>query len=54
MRLLLFLLIYITVITVTNSFENLEILDQPVDINNIKYKNASYGYWNNRGKFVFY
>lgn len=51
MRLLLFLLIYITV---TNSFENLEILDQPVDINNNKYKNASYGYWNTRGKFVYY
>ena len=47
----LFLLIFITVI---NAFENLEIIDIPVDTNNIKYKNASYGYWNSRGRFVYY
>ena len=54
MRLLLFLLIYITVINVTNSFENLQILDEPIDTPCIKYKNASFGYWNKRGKFVYY
>ena len=50
-KILLLLLMYIAVI---NAFENLEIIDIPGDTNNIKYKNASYGYWNSWGRFVHY
>ena len=49
-----FLLILFIYIAVTNAFENLEIIDEPVYIDCIKYKNASYGYFNKRGAFVYY
>ena len=49
-----FLLILFIYIAVTNAFENLEIIDQPIHTDCIKYKNASNGYFNNRGTFVYY
>lgn len=49
-----FLLILFIYIAVTNAFENLEIIDEPDYIDCIKYKNASYGYFNKRGAFVYY